>query len=71
MSLKMHCRIVSDIVCLLDVFRSIPGIQERGVAFEDTFRNRFLYDQKQPVQIPLEEEDEEEIPLFTKEKQLE
>lgn len=67
----MHRRIVSDIVCLLEVFRNIPGIQERGVAFEDTFRSRFLYDQQQPVQIPLEEDEEEEIPLFTKAKQTE
>ena len=55
-------------MCLLEVFRSIPGIQERGVALEDSFRSRYLYDQEQPTQIPVEDNEDEEIPLFTKEK---
>lgn len=52
-------------MCLLDVFRSIPGIQERGLSLEDHFRSRYLYDQKEVVQTQVSEE-EEEIPLFTK-----
>lgn len=38
-------RIVGDIMCLLAVFRSIPGIPERGMTLENAVRTRFLYDQ--------------------------
>ena len=39
-------RIVADVMCLLEVFRRIPGIPERGSALENTFHDRYLYDQK-------------------------
>ena len=39
------CRIVGDVMCLLAVFRGIPGIPERGMTLESAFRTRFLPDQ--------------------------
>ena len=45
-------------MCLLDVFRNIPGIQERGISLEDSFRTRYLYDQVNTN--PTEEETKEE-----------
>ena len=33
-------------MCLLEVFRRIPGIPERGLSLETTFHDRYLYDQK-------------------------
>lgn len=38
-------RIVGDVMCLLAVFRGIPGIPERGMTLESAFRTRFLPDQ--------------------------
>ena len=37
----MNCRILSDIGCLLAVFRGIPGILERGLTLENAFRDRY------------------------------
>lgn len=41
-------------MCLLDVFRNIPGIQERGLALEESFRSRYLYDQKELSVDPID-----------------
>lgn len=41
----MTGRIVGDVMCLLAVFRGIPGIPERGMTLESAFRTRFLSDQ--------------------------
>ena len=60
MILKLMSRIVSDIMCLLDVFRNIPGIQERGIALEDSFRTRYLYDQVNTTSTEVEKKDKEE-----------
>ena len=38
-------RIVGDVMCLLAVFRGIPGTPERGMTLESAFRTRFLPDQ--------------------------
>ena len=54
------CRIVSDIMCLLDVFRNIPGIQERGITLEDSFRTRYLYDQVNTTSTEVDKKEEEE-----------
>ena len=42
----VRCRIVGDVMCLLAVFRGIPGIPERGMTLENALRSRFLYDQE-------------------------
>ena len=42
---------MSDIMCLLNVFRNIPGIQERGAQLEAHFRKRYLPDQEVPEQV--------------------
>jgi hypothetical protein len=56
----MNNRIVADIMCLLDVFRKIPGIPERGVSLETAFRTRYLYDQTDmPMQMVVDEIREE------------
>ena len=60
MILKLMSRIVSDIMCLLDVFRNIPGIQERGITLEDSFRTRYLYDQVNTTSTEVEKKDKEE-----------
>lgn len=60
MILKLMSRIVSDIMCLLDVFRNIPGIQERGITLEDSFRTRYLYDQVNTTSTEVEKKEEEE-----------
>lgn len=43
---EVMCSIVGDVMCLLAVFRGIPGIPERGMTLESAFRTRFLYDQE-------------------------
>lgn len=45
MDVNLINRIVGDIMCLLAVFRGIPGIPERGMTLENAVRTRFLYDQ--------------------------
>ena len=60
MILKLMSRIVSDIMCLLDVFRNIPGIQERGITLEDSFRTRYLYDQVNTTSTEVDKKEEEE-----------
>ena len=60
MILKLMSRIVADIMCLLDVFRNIPGIQERGITLEDSFRTRYLYDQVNTTSTGVDKKEEEE-----------
>lgn len=45
-------------MCLLAVFRGIPGIPERGMTLENAFRSRFLYDQEVKEETVAEEEKE-------------
>ena len=54
----VRCRIVGDVMCLLAVFRGIPGIPERGMTLENAFRSRFLYDQEGKEETVVEEEKE-------------
>lgn len=54
----VKCRIVGDVMCLLAVFRGIPGIPERGMTLENAFRSRFLYDQEVKEGTVAEEEKE-------------
>ena len=51
----MRSRIVGDVMCLLAVFRGIPGIPERGMTLENAFRSRFLYDQEGKGETVVEE----------------
>lgn len=48
--------IMTDVLCLLDVFRKIPGIPERGITLENAFHARYLYDQKEEVITPEDEQ---------------
>ena len=42
---------MGDIECLLGVFRSIPGILERGLMLEKAFRDRYLGDQEEKSNV--------------------
>ena len=44
-------RIMGDIECLLAVFRSIPGILERGLMLEKAFRDRYLGDHEEKSNV--------------------
>ena len=48
--------IMTDVLCLLDIFRKIPGIPERGITLENAFHARYLYDQKEEVITPEDEQ---------------
>ena len=69
----MRDRIVADVMCLLEVFRRIPGIPERGSALETTFHDRYLYDQKVVPEIGNEKSMETpgKVEQMTEENQVE
>ena len=69
----MRDRIVADVMCLLEVFRRIPGIPERGSALETTFHDRYLYDQKVVPEIGNEKSKETpgKVEQMTEENQVE